>query len=84
MTLQHTSLLTIMYLDRLLTDSSLGSMSAVPWNDWKRPQILSVINATFWGQDSKPGSAMYVAGVLITWMAELSLRIWTYILFRFM
>lgn len=62
-TLQQTSLLTILYLERLLTECSLGSMSAVPWNDWKIPQILSVINSTFRGQESKPGSAMYVAGV---------------------
>jgi len=62
-TSQQTSLLTILYLERLLTECSLGSMSAVPRNDLKRPQILSVIHSTFRGQESKPGSAMYVAGV---------------------
>jgi hypothetical protein len=83
-TLQQTSLLTILYLERLLNECSLGFTSAVPQNDWKRPQKLSVINSAFRGQESKPGSTRYVAGVFNHWIAELSLRIWTYILSRFM
>lgn len=56
-TLQQTSPLTILYVIRLFPKCSSGSMSAVPRNDWKRLQKLSVINATFRGQESKPGSA---------------------------